>query len=160
MFGRATVTFGIGPHSSKMCDKCKCVLKDHPSGAVHVLVSQVCWFIGSQVACWTHAGIHLRLADTSRRHACMICTGCLVMWQPRRTTDMSTNQQSQLLGAHKQVTYDGDLVLRVAWYWLKCLCVQTPCRPYWQQIMMVGWLQVNTSFQFQHNLGSTMPVRL
>jgi len=113
VFGRATITFGIGPHSSKMCDKCKCVLKDHPSGAVRVLVSPVFWFIGSQVACWTHARVHLRFADTSRRY-----TPHDLHCMPHRLTTSSYRghvdepaNHSQLLGAHKQVTYDGDLVL-------------------------------------------------
>jgi len=41
--------------------------------------------------------VHLGLTDTSRRHTRMICTACLVMWQPRHATDVSTNQQQSFL---------------------------------------------------------------
>ena len=51
----------------------------------------------SQVASWTHAGVHLGLADTSRRHTRTICIACLVTRQPRHTADMSTNRRQSFL---------------------------------------------------------------
>jgi len=54
-------------------------------------------FAGSQLATGTQAGVHLGVGDTSRRYTCTIYTACLVVWQPRHTADMSTNQRQSFL---------------------------------------------------------------
>jgi len=35
-----------------------------------------------------HAGVHLRLADTSHQYTCAIYIACLVVWQPHHSTDV------------------------------------------------------------------------
>ena len=52
---------------------------------------------GPQVASWTHAGLHIGLADNSRRCSRSICTACFVVWRPRRAADTSTNQRHGFL---------------------------------------------------------------
>ena len=51
----------------------------------------------SQVASWTHVRVHLGLADVSCRYTRTICTVCLIMRQPRHTTDISMNQRQSFL---------------------------------------------------------------
>ena len=51
---------------------------------------------GSQVAYGTHAGIHLRPSDIGSQYSRSIYTTRLIMWQPRRAADMSTNWRQSL----------------------------------------------------------------
>ena len=50
-------------------------------------------FAGPQMTSPTFARVYIGLVDISRRHASVICTVCLVSWQPRRPADTSTNQR-------------------------------------------------------------------
>jgi len=56
-------------------------------------------FASSLVAFWTHAVVHLGLADTSSWYTCTctICTVCLIEWLPCHTTDTSTNRWQSFL---------------------------------------------------------------
>jgi len=52
---------------------------------------------GTQVASRTHARVYIGLADISQRCASAICSACVVVWQPRRPADTSTNQRHGFL---------------------------------------------------------------
>jgi len=48
---------------------------------------------GTQVAFRTYVRVYIGLADISCQCASVVCTACLVIWQPRRPTDTSKNQR-------------------------------------------------------------------
>jgi len=64
---------------------------------VWLRLSKSCTDYQSQRGSWTRTGLHLGLADTSRRYTRTICTVCLILWRPHYATDMSTNQRQSFL---------------------------------------------------------------
>ena len=67
---------------------------------------------GSQVASGTHAGIHLGPTDIGCQYSRSIYTTRLIVWQPRRAADTSTNwRQSFSFAASMEQTASTELKL-------------------------------------------------
>jgi len=60
----------------------------------------------NKLRCWRQTDRHpfnslfstkMWITGQHRRHTSTICTACIVVWQPRQTADMSTNQRQSFL---------------------------------------------------------------